>query len=29
LEDYGLKIIKEVRLEPYHIDHSMFLVQNK
>jgi len=29
LEDYGLRIIKEVRLEPYHIDHSMFLIQNK
>ena len=29
LEDYGLKIIKEVRLDPYHKDHAMFLVQNK
>ncbi len=29
LEDYGLKIIKEVRLDPYHRDHAMFLVQNK
>lgn len=29
LEDFGLKIINKVRLEPYHRDHMMFLVQNK
>jgi fibrillarin-like pre-rRNA processing protein len=29
LENYGLKILKEVRLDPYHKDHAMFLVQNK
>ncbi|MGC9132900.1 MAG: fibrillarin-like rRNA/tRNA 2'-O-methyltransferase [Nanopusillaceae archaeon] len=29
LEDYRLKILKEVRLDPYHKDHAMFLVRNK
>ncbi len=29
LEEHGMKIIKMVRLEPYHVDHAMFLVQNK
>lgn len=27
LENYGLKIINNVRLDPYHIDHMMFLVK--
>ncbi|MGC9079622.1 MAG: fibrillarin-like rRNA/tRNA 2'-O-methyltransferase [Nanopusillaceae archaeon] len=27
LEQHGLKVISEVRLEPYHKDHAMFLVQ--
>lgn len=29
LKEYGLKIINKVRLEPYHKDHMMFLIQNK
>ncbi len=27
LDEYGLKIINRVRLEPYHKDHMMFLLQ--
>jgi len=27
LEEYGFKIINKVRLEPYHRDHMMFLLQ--
>ena len=29
LRDYGFKIIDVVRLDPYHRDHAMFLIQNK
>ncbi|BBL45212.1 fibrillarin-like rRNA methylase [Nanobdella aerobiophila] len=29
LEDHSLNILKEVRLEPYHKDHAMFLIENK
>ncbi|RIB35533.1 MAG: fibrillarin [Candidatus Nanoclepta minutus] len=27
LEEYGFKIVNKVRLEPYHKDHMMFLLQ--
>jgi len=27
LESYGFKIVNKVRLEPYHKDHMMFLLQ--
>ncbi|HIP66621.1 MAG TPA: fibrillarin-like rRNA/tRNA 2'-O-methyltransferase [Candidatus Nanopusillus sp.] len=29
LREYGFRIIDVVRLDPYHKDHAMFLIQNK